>query len=88
MFDHYKELFGVILRKESICSLVIRILGLLPMLVGGLGAIAGETTPRPYDTLDIKLAVQVHFCAGPLAIMKIGTKPLADWRYDPETKEL
>ena len=69
VFDHYKELFGVILRKESIRSLTIRMLGLLPMLVGALGAIAGEATTRPYDTQDSKLAEayrEVFFLAGPL----------------------
>ena len=35
---------------------MIRMLGLLPMLVGALGVIARKTLPRPYDTLEIKLA--------------------------------
>ena len=59
--EHYKELSSVILRKESIRSLTIRILGLLSTLVGALGAIAGETTTRPYDILDIKLTEAYMF---------------------------
>ena len=40
--DGYKEIFGVILGKTSINSLSIQIMGLMPTLVGDLGAVAGR----------------------------------------------
>ena len=40
--DGYNELFGVIPGKTSINSLSIQMMGLLPTLVGDLGAVAGR----------------------------------------------
>ena len=56
MIDHFKKLFGVILGKEQIRHLMIRMLGMLPTLVEALGVIARKTPTRPYDTLETKLA--------------------------------
>ena len=49
-----KELFRVILNKASNSSLIIRMSGLMPTLVGALGGMARGTELRQYD-LTLKL---------------------------------
>ena len=52
--NHNKELFRVILTKASISSITIRMLDLLPTLVGALQVMAEGTKPRHYDPLNLK----------------------------------
>ena len=62
--DHYKELFGVILNKASISSLTIKMTGLMPTLLGALGAMAEGTESRHYHLIRLKLGDACTFEPG------------------------
>ena len=61
----YKSMFRAILTHILVRDLEIEILGVLPALVGTLGAVAGDVPRRAYAWLTIRLGSAVTFKASP-----------------------
>ena len=57
----YTELFGDILKKSLVKDLTIEISGILPSLVGVLGAVADEVQRKSYTHLTTRLGNATTF---------------------------
>ena len=57
----YKALFGAILTNSLVRDLAIEMTGVLPSLVGPIGAVAGEVPRKAFDHLPIRLGNDVTF---------------------------
>ena len=60
MAGQYKELFGAILKKHLVKDLTIEMSGVLPSLVGGMGAVAEEVPRKLYDHPTIRLPLKTQ----------------------------